>query len=161
MHAADLTPAEVAAPSRRLAPVRPLRVLLAGRLTCMTAPGGGETQLLATARALGELGVDARLWRPWEDKLAEADCLHLFGSAAEHLPLIEAAHNLGVPVALSTIAWFDLDSLRREPRSAPRRALACASSSPGRWRRVCLPGVESCIRPPIYCCPIRKRKPGN
>ena len=56
----------------------PLRVFLAGKLTALAAPGGGEIQMRATAEALRGLGIAARTWRPWEDNLADCDLLHLF-----------------------------------------------------------------------------------
>jgi glycosyltransferase involved in cell wall biosynthesis len=101
-------------------------VLLAGKLTALDSPGGGEVQMLALCRALASAGVDARLWRPWEDRLEGVDCLHLFGSLPEHLPVVEVAHRHGVPVVLSTIAWFDLASYWRQPRPVLRRVAACA-----------------------------------
>jgi glycosyltransferase involved in cell wall biosynthesis len=108
------------------ATARQPRVLLAGKLLALSAPGGGETQLAAMARWLPRVGVEARLWRPWEDRLAEADCLHLFGTLAEHLPLVAEARRLGVRVAISPIAWYDLASLWHEPRPLPRRLAGCA-----------------------------------
>lgn len=90
----------------------------------MDSPGGGEVQMLATAAALSDVGVDASLWRPWEDRLAEADYLHLFGSLPQHLSLVAAARRQGVRVALSTIAWFDLPSYWRGGRNLPARFLA-------------------------------------
>jgi len=101
-------------------------VLLAGGLTAMDAPGGGEIQMLALAEALRSAGVVARPWRPWEDSLSTADCLHLFGSLPEHLAVVEAARRHNLPVALSTIAWFQLANCWREPRSVVRRLAACA-----------------------------------
>jgi glycosyltransferase involved in cell wall biosynthesis len=101
-------------------------VLLAGKLTALDAPGGGEIQMLALTRALPDVGVPGRLWRPWEESLAGADVLHLFGSHPEHLALVEAAHRQGVRVVLSTIAWFDLASYWREPRSVSMRLRAAA-----------------------------------
>lgn len=89
---------------------RPLRVRLAGKLLASAAPGGGETQLTAVAQALGELGVDARPWRPWEDAWSDVDCLHLVGSLPEHLPLVETARRHGIPVVLSPVTWFDVQS---------------------------------------------------
>lgn len=68
-----------------------LRVFMAGRLAALDAPGGGEIQMLATTRALATWGINASPWRPWEERLAKADCLHLFGTLREHLPLVEAA----------------------------------------------------------------------
>ncbi|MBI1903548.1 MAG: glycosyltransferase family 4 protein [Planctomycetia bacterium] len=119
-----------------------LRVLLAGKVTAMASPGGGETQLLATAAALRQRGIDARLWRPWEDELRWANCLHLFGSAPEHLETAAAARRLGLKVVLSTIAWLDMASLWHEPRPVGRRLAACAKHALRRavpslpsWRR--------------------------
>jgi len=92
----------------------------------MDSPGGGEIQMLALADSLAEIGVDARLWRPWEERLAWNDCLHLFGSVPEHLPIVQTAKRHGVPVVLSTIAWFDLASYWRQPRWLPGRLRAAA-----------------------------------
>ena len=105
--------------------VRQLNVLLAGKLTALAAPGGGEVQMSSTLASLRELGVDARPWRPWEQSVAECDVLHLFGSEREHLPVVAAARRAGVPVALSTIAWFDLASRWREPKPLAGRLAAC------------------------------------
>jgi len=99
---------------------------LAGKLTALDAPGGGETQMFGTAAGLRELGVSARLWRPWEESLGQAKCLHLFGSLPEHLPLVEAARRADLPVLLSTITWFDWRSYWREPGSVLRRVKAVA-----------------------------------
>lgn len=101
------------------------KVALAGKLTGWLAPGGGETQMQALARTLGEVGVEARFWRPWEDRLTDVDVLHLFGSEPEQLPVALAARRAKVPVVLSTIAWFDVASCWREPWPLARRLAAC------------------------------------
>jgi glycosyltransferase involved in cell wall biosynthesis len=118
------------------------KVLLAGKLTAMTAPGGGETQMIALARALPGVGVRARLWRPWEDSLAEADCIHLLGSVPEHLEVVAAAHRCQVPVVVSPIAWFDLVSCWRQSgpwlsrtSAATRFLLRAALPRIPSWRR--------------------------
>ena len=108
-------------PSRRGRP----RVLLAGKLTGMSAPGGGETQLMALSRHLPRVGVDARLWRPWEERFAGFDLLHLVGSEPEHLPVAQAARRAGVLTALSTVAWFDLASYARQSPHSFGRLAAC------------------------------------
>jgi glycosyltransferase involved in cell wall biosynthesis len=100
--------------------------LLAGKLTSLSAPGGGEVQMQSTLRSLIQAGVQAEFWRPWEQRLADADVLHLFGSEPEHRTTVAEARRQGVPVVLSTIAWFDLASCWREPRSLARRMAACA-----------------------------------
>ncbi|MBN2295509.1 MAG: glycosyltransferase [Pirellulales bacterium] len=110
------------------------RVFLAGGLNVMSAPGGGEVQMTATASALAKIGLRAKLWRPWEHKLAEGDCLHLFGSLPEHIPTIDAARRQGVRVVLSTIAWFDLASYWREPGRLSRRlGAACRYVLRANW----------------------------
>lgn len=82
------------------------KVYLAARLTPVTVAGAPELQMRALARALPDVGVAARLWRPWEDSLVEADCLHLFGIAEEFPSLIEAARRHGVKVVLSPFTWL-------------------------------------------------------
>lgn len=124
--AACVTSASCEKPQTNGVVARPLKVLLAGKLSALAAPGGGETQMLALVSELRALGVDAALWRPWEHRLAEADCLHLFGSEPEHLPTVEMARRLGVPTLLSTIAWFDVRDCFREPWPWPRRLAAAA-----------------------------------
>lgn len=118
------------------------RVYLAGRPDAMFAPGGGETQLLKSAQALRELGLDARLWRPWEEQPRPGDWLHLFGSCPEFLPLVAAARGHGVRVAISTIAWFSAAALWHESASyrqglaaVAKFALRAAVPAIPSWRR--------------------------
>ncbi len=99
-------------------------VLAAGKLTALDAPGGGEVQMASTLAALAARGVEARPWRPWEDRLGQADVVHLFGSLPEHEATAAAARRQRVPVVLSTIAWFDWRSYWRQPRPAARRLAA-------------------------------------
>ena len=121
---------------------RSAKVFLAGRLTAMAGSAGEEFQMLALARALPDVGVAARLWRPWEDSLAGADCLHLFGAAEEFLPLVEAARQQSVKVVLSPLARLELP--RRPSGSAVparkptvlRRWIAWAAQT---GRSACMP----------------------
>jgi glycosyltransferase involved in cell wall biosynthesis len=83
-------------------------------------PGGGENQLLQTARHLEALGQPIRLFSAWTDRLADARLLHLFGMSREGLELAKVARARGVPVVLSPICWV-------EPR-----AIAALASSRGR-----------------------------
>jgi glycosyltransferase involved in cell wall biosynthesis len=109
-----------------LTPAPESDAFLAGKLTALDAPGGGEIQMFGTLRGLRELDVKARLWRPWEESLSEAKCLHLFGSLPEHLPLVEAARRADLPVLLSTITWFDWSAYWREPGNLIHRLRAVA-----------------------------------
>jgi len=125
------------------------RVYMAGPLAAMDAPGGGEIQMLCLAQSLREQGIAARPWRPWEDRLEEADCLHLFGSLPEHLKLATGARRRGLPVALSTIAWFELTNCWREGGPIAQRlangarflARAAMPRLPS-WRRALYQGVD-------------------
>lgn len=124
------------------------RVFVAGKLTALVSPGGGEVQMFSLLRPLREQGLDVQLWRPWEQRLAEADVLHLFGSEREHMPLVAAARQQQVPVVLSTIAWFDLASCWREPWPLAQRLAACAKYGV----RAALPGIPSWRRRLYHAC---------
>jgi glycosyltransferase involved in cell wall biosynthesis len=120
----DDTTSALAFPHYRRA-IRPLKVLLAGRLTALAEPSAAEHQLPALARALSALGMEARPWRPWEDSLAGVDCLHLFGTASEHGAVIEAARKHEVKVVLSPLAGFD-PAEQAPPLPLARRVTAWA-----------------------------------
>jgi len=104
----------------------PLRIFAVGRSDAGLAPGGGEIQMTSTVAALRSLGVAARPWRLAEGRWDKADCIHLFGSLPEHLPVVEAAWRRGVPTVLSTIAWFDWADYWRGGTSLPGRVAAVA-----------------------------------
>jgi glycosyltransferase involved in cell wall biosynthesis len=78
--------------------------------------------MLTLARELPNVGVAARLWRPWEDPLTEASCLHLFGTAEEFRPVVEMARQLHIPVVLSPLAWLPEAGQSADPSG--RRPLA-------------------------------------
>ena len=80
-------------------------ILLAARW--VAADDDDRTALLALSEALPQAGIAARLWRPFEDSLAGCRCLHLFGTAAEFLPVVESARRSGVKVVLSPESWQD------------------------------------------------------
>lgn len=82
-------------------------VLLHAPAQVFQAPGGGENQLVRTARELERLGVSTRPFVPWHDRLERASVLHLFGMSREGLELARVARARSVPVVLSTICWLD------------------------------------------------------
>jgi glycosyltransferase involved in cell wall biosynthesis len=71
------------------------------------APGGGENQLVQTAKHLEALGQSVRLFSPWSDRLEDFSILHLFGMSREGLELARIARKRGVPVVLSPICWLE------------------------------------------------------
>jgi glycosyltransferase involved in cell wall biosynthesis len=101
--------------------VEPGSVLIHAPSHVFQAPGGGEVQLVQTARHLEELGLRVRPFSPWLDRLEGARLLHLFGMSREGLELARIAKSRRAPVVLSPICWF-------EPRAlwalAPSRARA-------------------------------------
>jgi glycosyltransferase involved in cell wall biosynthesis len=77
-------------------------VLLAARWVAVA----DEHEVIRTlAGALTRAGVSSRLWRPFEDALSDARCLHLFGMRAEFLPIVKAARKNGTRVVLSPESW--------------------------------------------------------
>lgn len=83
-------------------------VVLAARwAAAIGVPPRGCDRLALTAlcEALPQAGIVARPWRPFEDSLADSRCLHLFGTAAEFLPVVEAARRSGVKVVLTPESW--------------------------------------------------------
>lgn len=125
------------------------RVALAGPLAACSTPGGGEVQLRSLAAWLPSTGIDARLWRPWEDHWDRIDVLHLVGSSPEFVPLVKAARRAKKPVVLSPVAWFRARDLWREPWSISHRlwalgkftARAAYPALPS-WRRELYHGVD-------------------
>ena len=94
-------------------PARPGSVAFHAPTAVWQAPGGGETQLIRTARALEDLGVRARPWVAWRDRLDPQvfRCLHLFGLSREGLELARIARVRGVKLAVSPICWYEPRSL--------------------------------------------------
>jgi glycosyltransferase involved in cell wall biosynthesis len=127
---------------RARAPMTPGAVVLHAPATAFQAPGGGEVQLVQTARHLDALGVAVRPFGPWTDRLRDARLLHLFGMSREGLALARHARSIGLPVVLSPICWFEPRALAALAGSRLRAALnlgklAAQWALPARpgWRR--------------------------
>lgn len=136
---ASLQPPRLTFPPRSSAVRTARSIALAGKLTALVSPGGGEVQLQKTAEALNQRGLRVRAWRPWEEGFEGIDCLHLFGSCPEHLPVVEAARCRGIPVVLSTIAWFDWQSRWREGRNLWQKLSACGKL----WLQSAVPKIPT------------------
>ncbi|MFA5166894.1 MAG: glycosyltransferase [Candidatus Omnitrophota bacterium] len=92
--------------------------------TAFQNPGGGEIQLLKTKQSLEKLGVTVKLFDTWQDKLENFDILHAFGSVKDALPMMQAAHRVGVKNVLSTICWYNWRSAWASYGSWQRRLAA-------------------------------------
>ncbi len=82
----------------------------------------GDAAILELASALPNVGVRAQIWRPFEDKLADARCLHLFGASPEFLTLVESARANGVKVVLSPELWRNTAATGGYQRGAVQKA---------------------------------------
>ena len=92
-------------------------ILMHAPSSAFQAPGGGENQLVQTARHLEASGDAVRLFSPWCDRLEDFAILHLFGMSREGLELARIARKRGVPVALSPICWLEPRALYALARS--------------------------------------------
>lgn len=110
---------------------RTLQVRTVCSAAAQAAPGGGEVQCAETSRALRELGLDVQPWDGNQADLRQIDVLHLFGSLREELPLAISARKRGVAVAVSPIAWFDLESRWHEAGSLASRLIRCGKLAAG------------------------------
>ena len=95
-------------------------VLVHAPSTAFQAPGGGENQLVQTARHLEARGIEVRLFSPWTDRIEDYRLLHLFGMSREGLELARVARRRGVPVVLSPICWLEPKALYCLARSRAR-----------------------------------------
>lgn len=95
-------------------------VLVHAPSTAFQAPGGGENQLVQTARHLESRGVEVRLFSPWIDRLENYRLVHLFGMSREGLELAKVARRRGIPVVLSPICWLERKALYCLARSRAR-----------------------------------------
>jgi glycosyltransferase involved in cell wall biosynthesis len=125
--------------SRCQAPCRTGSVLMHAPSFAFQAPGGGENQLIQTARHLEAMGLPVRLFCSWTDRLERARLLHLFGMSREGLELAIRAKARGTPVVLSPICWFQPAALWNLERTWIRKVGGLAAWS---LRRLCpkLPG---------------------
>ncbi len=117
------------------------------------ARGGGEVQLLQTARGLEALGHPVRPFVAWTDQIADARLLHLFGMSPEGLALARVARVRGIPVVLSPICWFEPRAWAALESTPSGRARAWgkwlawrASRGVGSWRSELL-GLADAILP--------------
>jgi glycosyltransferase involved in cell wall biosynthesis len=79
-----------------------VRVAFVSQLPFSLAFGGLEIQVLETAKALRELGVDVELLNPWEPEFT-ADLLHCFSSEYQLWEIVSRAKGKGIPVVVSAI----------------------------------------------------------
>jgi glycosyltransferase involved in cell wall biosynthesis len=90
----------------------PGAVLVHAASQTFQAPGGGENQLLQTARHLEDRGTSVRPFVCWVDRVSDARLIHLFGMSREGLELARVAHSQNVPVVVSPICWYEPRSIR-------------------------------------------------
>ena len=92
---------------------------------------------------------------PLKTGFRDARWLHLFGAAAEFLPLVETARASGVKVVLSPELWRECRTTVPRPRLAAADAGLVPQDGAGTVHAERPPGSASCSRRSICCCPIR------
>jgi len=102
-------------------------VFLHAPAVAFQSPGGGENQLVQTARHLEALEIGVRMFSPWTDRLEDARLLHLFGMSREGLELARLARTRGVPVVLSPICWYEPRALVALETHLARKAAGLAA----------------------------------
>ena len=65
--------------------------------------GGLQIQIKETVAALKQLGIQADLINPLQDKLADYDLVHVFSAINGNYRLVEAAKDVGKPVVISPL----------------------------------------------------------
>lgn len=107
-----------------------MKVLFVNRRGVFSTEGGEQTQIHATAAALGSLGVGAEIVSDLPDDYARYDLVHFFGLDQDHIDKIRRAR--GVPRVLSPVFWDPYQQFgqewERQPRSRAVRRIA-------KWRR--------------------------
>jgi glycosyltransferase involved in cell wall biosynthesis len=111
---------------RARGPMEPGSVVVHAPTSAFQAPGGGENQLIQTARHLEDIGIVIRPFSPWEDRLEDARLLHLFGMSREGMELARVAKARGVAVAVSPICWVEPKAIVALAPSRVRAALDLA-----------------------------------
>jgi glycosyltransferase involved in cell wall biosynthesis len=113
-------------------------------------PGGGEVQFSKTSEYLKRRGIEVRPIDSLPSSWRGCDLLHIFGTTREGLEVARGAKSHGVPVALSTISWYDpWVSWRLEP-TGWRRVRSVA----GWGVRRLVPSVSSWRRELLHLCDL-------
>jgi len=99
-----------------------MRVLYTTYQTAFQFKGGGEVILSKCREYLEKEKVKVKLYNMWEDRLKDYDLLHNFSVFSECLPLIDAARQFKVPVALHTIYWPQTESALKGSTSLSEKA---------------------------------------
>ena len=107
-----------------------MKVLFVSRRGVFSTEGGEQTQIHATAAALGGLGVGVEIACDLPDDYARYDLVHFFGLDQDHIDKIRRAR--GVPRVLTPVFWDRYQQFGqewdRQRRSRVARRIA-------KWRR--------------------------
>ena len=121
----------------------------------------GEAAILELAGALPEVGVSAQIWRPFEDRLSDARCLHLFG-ASRRVPAAgrkcPSQRREGPAFARIVARSGDGQADTRRGRTAKGRGLD-SQNGPRVFHADAGVAARAICRRSISSCPIRMSKP--
>jgi glycosyltransferase involved in cell wall biosynthesis len=107
-----------------------MKVLFVNRRGVFSTEGGEQTQIHATAAALGSLGVGAEIVSDPPDDYARYDLVHFFGLDQDHIDKIRRAR--GVPRVLTPVFW---DRYQQFGQEWDRQRRSRAARRIAKWRR--------------------------
>jgi len=77
--------------------------------------GGLQIQIMETISALKQQGIEATLFNPLQDKLADFEVIHVFSAINGNHRIVEAAKDIGKPVVISPLIqpdWTRISGMR-------------------------------------------------
>lgn len=111
--------------------------------------GGLQVQVLETAKALREVGIDAKLFDYREHKLKDFDIAHVFACINGNHRLVAQAGSAGLPVVLSTVLhppWTRNDELRAKlSAKIAGRLSAWSLTTTHEHIQTCLSGADAVV----------------
>jgi glycosyltransferase involved in cell wall biosynthesis len=107
-----------------------MKVLFVSRRGVFSTEGGEQTQIRATAAALGGLGVGAEIVSDLPEDYARYDLVHFFGLDQDHIDKIRRAR--GVPRVLTPVFW---DRYQQFGQEWDRQRRSRAARRIAKWRR--------------------------
>lgn len=84
-----------------------MKILMNTNPIAFQCVGGGEIQLLNTAMALQEIGIEVSFFDPWKTKITEFDIVHYFTVAAGSELFCKYVKSLGLQLVISPILWIE------------------------------------------------------
>jgi glycosyltransferase involved in cell wall biosynthesis len=89
-----------------------MRALFATGSVNFQRPGGAEVAIMKKKRYLAEIGVEAQIFDPTRDKIADFDLVHLYQFSLSNFEIAQFAKKCGIPIFLQPVYWPMDESFR-------------------------------------------------